>query len=62
MIISHTASEIRDEWDIDVDSTVRVATENRAAIVGVRLRAIGPGARKLGMQLVHVLLRAAPSN
>jgi predicted amidohydrolase len=50
--------EIRDEWDIDMESTVRVATENRAAIHGVKLRAIGPGARKLGMQPVHDAPRA----
>jgi dihydroorotase len=53
--------EIRDEWDIDVESTIRVATENRAAIHGIKLRAIGPGARKLGMQLVHDAVRAARS-
>ena len=44
--------------DIDLGETVRVVTENRPLVQGVKLRAIGPSVPVLGMELFHLAKRA----
>jgi dihydroorotase len=51
--------EISGRDDIDLDETVRVVTENRPLVQGVKLRAIGPSVPTLGMELFHLAKRAA---
>ena len=45
--------------DIDLEETVRVVTDNRPLVQGVKLRAIGPSVPVLGMELFHLAKRAA---
>ncbi len=45
--------------DIDVEETVRVISENKPLIQGVKIRAIGPGVPRMGIEMVRLAKRAA---
>lgn len=45
--------------DIDVEETIRVITNNKPLIQGVKIRAIGPGVPRMGIEMVTLAKRAA---
>ena len=45
--------------DIDVEETVRVISENKPLIQGVKIRAIGPGVPRMGIEMVRLAKQAA---
>ena len=45
--------------DIDVEETVRVIIENKPLIQGVKIRAIGPGVPRMGIEMVRLAKQAA---
>lgn len=51
--------EIRDWDDIDAEATLKTAVENRDIIKGIKLRAVNPLARNLGLEAVKVAKKVA---
>ncbi|MDA0768857.1 MAG: amidohydrolase/deacetylase family metallohydrolase [Chloroflexi bacterium] len=45
--------------DIDVEETVRVIKANRPLIQGVKIRAVGPGVRDMGIEMIKLAKQAA---
>ncbi len=45
--------------DIDLEETVRVISANKPLIQGVKIRAIGPGVRRMGIEMVRLAKQAA---
>lgn len=45
--------------DIDLDETISVINANKPLIQGVKIRAVGPGARRMGIEMVKLAKRAA---
>lgn len=45
--------------DIDLDETISVINANKPLIQGVKIRAVGPGVRRMGIEMVKLAKRAA---
>jgi dihydroorotase len=51
--------ELRDDQDVDLDATVATVERHREDIVGIKVRAVGPAVRRMGVDLIKLARRAA---
>jgi len=54
-----TSPEITDAKDIDLDSTIKVASENVPVVKGIKARMVSPALDNMGMEMPRMALKAA---
>jgi len=54
--------EIRDAKDIDIDATVAMVNKHHGEILGIKVRAVGPAVREMGVDLIKKAREAAKAS